>query len=140
VKQLKALFIILTAFAASHVMADEAQDAKNTKIAQRIKPVATVCASAECAGGATASAEPVAAAARSGEEVYNAACTACHSIGVAGAPKKGDSAAWKARLAQGESTVLNHAIHGLNAMPPKGTCANCSDDELLAAIHFMAGK
>lgn len=139
-KQLKALFIILTAFAASQVMADDAQDAQNAKIAQRIKPVASVCASAECAGGAAAASAPVAAAARTGEQVYNAACTACHSIGVAGAPKKGDAAAWKARMAQGESTVLNHAIHGLNAMPPKGTCGDCSDDELLAAIHFMAGK
>ena len=91
--------------------------------------------SAECAGGAAASAAPVAAAARSGEEVYNSACAASPQIGVAGAPK-GDSAAWKPRMAQGESTVLSHTINGLNAMPSKGTCANCSDDELLAAYPF----
>ncbi len=54
-----------------------------------------------------------------------------------GAPKKGDAAAWEARVAQGMDVLLDHAIKGFNAMPPKGTCMACSDDEIKAAIDFM---
>lgn len=138
-KQLKALFLTLTTLVAVQAWAADANDAQRAKIEKRIAPAATVCASAECAGGAASSA-PVAAVARTGEQIFNTACQACHATGLLNAPKKGDTAAWNARYAQGEATVLKHAIEGLNAMPPKGTCGNCSDDELLSAIHFMAGK
>ena len=50
---------------------------------------------------------------------------------------KGDAAAWAPRIAKGEETLLNHAINGFNAMPAKGTCSNCSDDEILATIQFL---
>ncbi|MCB2386033.1 MULTISPECIES: c-type cytochrome [Thalassolituus] len=132
-KQLKAL--ILAAATLLMAQAHAATDAQNDKIAERIKPVGTVCVGAECGGAAVAPAEP-----RSGEEVFGAACTACHSMGVLGAPKKGDKAAWDERLAKGMDKTLQNALHGLNAMPPKGNCANCSDDEILAAIKYMSGR
>ena len=44
------------------------------------------------------------------------------------------------RLAKGMDATLQNAINGINAMPPKGTCANCSDDELMAAIKYMSGR
>src|SRR5690606_41775601 len=75
-----------------------------------------------------------------GEAVYNTACMACHAVGVLGAPKKGDKAAWDDKLAKGLDASLQNAINGINAMPPKGNCLNCSDDELLAAIKFMSGQ
>lgn len=133
-KQLKALIIMAITIFAVQAWADT--DAANQKIQERIKPVGTVCAGAECNG---ASAAPTSSA-RSGEDVYNKACVACHGSGLLDAPKKGDTAAWDARFAQGEETVLKHAINGLNAMPPKGTCGDCSDDELMAAINFMSGR
>lgn len=132
-KQLKAL--ILAAATLLMAQAHAATDAQNDKIAERIKPVGTVCVGAECGGAAVAPAEP-----RSGEEVFGAACTACHSMGVLGAPKKGDTAAWDERLAKGMDATLKNALNGLNAMPPKGNCANCSDDEILAAIKYMSGR
>ncbi len=132
-KQLKAL--ILAAATLLMVQAHAATDAQNNKIAGRIKPVGTVCIGAECGGAAAAPAEP-----RSGEEVYSAACSACHSMGVLGAPKTGDKAVWDERLAKGMDKTLQNALNGLNAMPPKGNCANCSDDEILAAITFMSGR
>ena len=61
-------------------------------------------------------------------------------MGVLGAPKKGDTAAWDERLAKGMDATLKNALNGLNAMPPKGNCANCSDDEILAAIKYMSGR
>ncbi|RBO80047.1 cbb3-type cytochrome c oxidase subunit III [Marinomonas aquiplantarum] len=74
---------------------------------------------------------------RSGGKVFNSFCVACHLHGVAGAPKLGNSADWLPRKEKGMPTLLKHAIEGLNAMPPKGMCSNCSDDEIQAAIQFM---
>jgi cytochrome c5 len=77
---------------------------------------------------------------RAGEHVFNSVCFACHATGAAGAPKIGDRAAWSARLAQGNATLLQHALHGFNAMPPKGGCASCSDADIGDAIAYMAAK
>mgnify|MGYP003452651421 CR=1 FL=1 len=92
--------------------------------------------------GMTAAAAPAAAGgARSADDVITAHCGACHGSGVLGAPKVGDTAAWKTRAdaAGGIDGLLKHAIAGINAMPPKGTCATCTDDELKAAIEKMSG-
>lgn len=121
-------------------------------IAQRIKPVGEVCLqgqecdnaaalAAAAAASAGTDAAPVASAGRSGEEVYNKYCTVCHSIGLLEAPKTGDSAAWQARAdaAGGLDGLLKTAISGIRAMPAKGTCADCSDGELMSAIKSMSG-
>ncbi|MGB5607502.1 MAG: c-type cytochrome [Gammaproteobacteria bacterium] len=89
---------------------------------------------------APAPAATMAAAAADGEEVYNKACKTCHAAGVAGAPKLGDSAAWAPRLAKGEEALVGSVKNGLNAMPPKGACMTCSDDELKSAVQYMLGK
>jgi cytochrome c5 len=81
---------------------------------------------------------PMAAyAERSGEEVYNAKCFVCHSSGVANAPKLGDSAAWSSRADKGIEGLLKTAKTGINAMPPMGTCMDCTDKEMTAAIQYM---
>lgn len=79
----------------------------------------------------------VAMAERSGEELYNTKCSVCHAAGIAGAPKQGDAAAWAPRAAKGIDALLATATTGINAMPPKGTCMDCSDTELKSAIQFM---
>lgn len=79
----------------------------------------------------------IAAAARDGETIYKTACFACHDAGVAGAPKLGDAAAWAPRIAKGNDALYSSLQNGLNAMPPKGTCMNCSDDELQAVLDYM---
>lgn len=107
------------------------------KIKARIAPVGSVCVEGD---ESCATAAPVASAgaARSGEDVYKTACSACHSTGVLDAPKAFDEGAWGKRLAKGMDETLKVAINGLNAMPPKGSCADCSDDELKAAIEYMS--
>lgn len=132
-KQLKALLVAAATLMMAQAYA--ATDAQADKIVERIKPVGQVCVGADCGGAAVAAAEP-----RSGETIFNTVCTACHTSGMLGAPKKGDKAAWDERLAKGLDATLKNAISGIRAMPPKGTCANCSDDELLGAIKFMAGR
>ncbi len=116
----------------------ESQARQQAKIEENIKPVGKVNVGAVPASASAAPAE--AAGPRSGDAVYNASCLACHSAGVAGAPKTGDSAAWAERVAKGMDTLLSNAINGINAMPPKGTCADCSDDEIKAAIEYMLSE
>jgi cytochrome c5 len=72
-----------------------------------------------------------------GKTTYDAKCGVCHVAGVAGAPKFGDKAAWEPRIATGMDAMLAVAISGKGAMPPKGTCMDCSDDDLKAAIQYM---
>ena len=75
--------------------------------------------------------------AREGKEIYDTKCFTCHAAGVAGAPKFGDKAAWEPRIATGMDAMLAVAIKGKGGMPPKGTCMDCSDDDLKAAIQYM---
>lgn len=88
------------------------------------------------ADGAAAEMDP-AVAAIDGAAVYGGICMACHEAGIAGAPVRGDAAAWEPRLAQGFETLYDHAINGFNAMPPKGGNPSLSDDEIKAAVHYM---
>lgn len=126
-------------FIANAVTSDEVDDSgpnprMTAKVQENIKPVGQVNVGAVAAVAATATSS---AGPRGGDEVYNASCLACHGTGVAGAPKVGDKAAWAERAAKGVDGLLSAAIKGINAMPPKGTCATCSDEELKAAIEYM---
>jgi cytochrome c5 len=97
----------------------------------RIAPVARVEMAAPSAGAAAGN--------RSGEQIYKAACIACHEAGVANAPKLGDKAAWAPRLALGLDGLLKSAMAGKNAMPPRGA-SDANDTELARAIVYMANK
>lgn len=110
------------------------------KIDTRTQPAARVCVEGENCAEAQPEVAAIAAEAKSPEEIYNASCTACHATGVAGAPKVGDAAAWAPRIAQGDETLYTHAIKGLNAMPPMGTCATCSEDDIKAVVDYMVSE
>jgi len=115
------------------VFAAQAQEMSNEDITNRIKPVGQI----HVAGAQAATAE-AAGGAKSGEDVYNSACVACHGSGVLGAPKLHAAADWQPRLDdRGLDGVWQNALNGINAMPPRGTCASCSDDEIKAAIEYM---
>jgi cytochrome c5 len=75
-----------------------------------------------------------------GQKTYKTSCQACHASGAAGAPKLGDKEAWAPRIATGVDAMLAVAIKGKGAMPPKGACASCSDDDLKAAIEYMVSQ
>ncbi|MCP5271608.1 MAG: cytochrome c5 family protein [Burkholderiaceae bacterium] len=76
---------------------------------------------------------------RTGEQVYQAVCTACHGSGAAGAPKTGDTAAWAPRLAQGYDTLLNSALKGKGAMAAQGG-GEYSDYEIARAVVYLANQ
>lgn len=69
---------------------------------------------------------------------YNKSCAVCHNAGVAGAPKTGDAQAWAPKLEKGMEALVQSVKNGLNAMPPKGMCFDCSDAEYQALITYMA--
>ena len=129
-KAISALFAVALGFLATSTMANT----DNAAIAERIKPVGSVCVEGNDCGGAVAPA--AAAGARSGADVYAASCAACHASGVLDAPKFGTSD-WADRANKGLETLVSNAINGINAMPPRGTCASCSDDEIKAAVEHM---
>ncbi|MEC5398216.1 c-type cytochrome [Uliginosibacterium sp. H1] len=100
--------------------------------AQLIQPVAKV----ELSGAAPAAS----AAPRTGEQVVNSVCGACHNAGVAGAPKTGDNAAWAVRFKDGLDGMVKIAMEGKGAMPPKGGGADLTELEITRAVVFMANK
>jgi cytochrome c5 len=67
------------------------------------------------------------------------ACGICHASGVAGAPKTGDTAAWKPRMDKGMDQMVESVVKGMGAMPPRGMCADCSTDDYKAIIKRMSG-
>lgn len=68
---------------------------------------------------------------------YKQGCAACHDMGIGGAPKRGDKAAWEARIAQGKPALYEHAIKGFKTMPPKGMCPSCSDDDIKKVVDYL---
>ena len=68
---------------------------------------------------------------------YQQFCNACHATGIGGAPKLDDTAAWEERMGKGMDAVMANVINGFGAMPPKGLCMACSDDELQALVDYM---
>ncbi|MCW4630924.1 MULTISPECIES: c-type cytochrome [Marinomonas] len=70
-------------------------------------------------------------------QIYNTYCIACHVNGVAGAPRIGHAEEWQPRIEKGIDTLLKNATNGFKAMPPKGLCFDCSEDELRGAIQYM---
>ena len=96
-------------------------------VASRIKPVGAV--------EVRDASDP--ASIRSGEQVYQGQCVACHGSGAAGAPKFGDEGAWGPRLKQGFDTLLQSALKGKGAMGPQSG-GDFSDFEIARAVVYMA--
>lgn len=76
-----------------------------------------------------------------GQEIYEQHCSVCHQDGIAGAPKFRNSKDWTARLKnQSDVELITKVMKGFNAMPAKGTCQDCSETQLKAAIDYMVPK
>lgn len=77
---------------------------------------------------------------KSGKEVVESACAACHASGALGAPKIGDKAAWGRPIATGLPGLTQNAIKGVKQMPPRGGNPDLTDTEIARAIVFMANQ
>lgn len=107
---------------------DTSSEAAQKAVIERIKPIAQLAA-------LDASAPKVE---KSGQEVYEAACVACHGSGALGAPRFENKADWGARIGQGYDTLIKNAIAGIRQMPPRGGNADLSDTEVARAVAYMA--
>lgn len=74
---------------------------------------------------------------KTGEKIYDKYCVGCHGIGAGGAPKMGEAGDWAPKIKQGLPTLYKNAILGIGNMPPKGTCATCTDPEIQAAVDYI---
>lgn len=78
-----------------------------------------------------------------GAEIVGHFCAMCHAeqpqISI-GAPRMGHFKDWESRLSHGIKPVFKHAMEGLRAMPPRGGCFECSDEQLMLAIESIIGK
>lgn len=73
-----------------------------------------------------------------GQKVYERFCVVCHRDGLVGAPKFRDDSSWKSRLSSKTmAELVNSALKGLNAMPAKGTCYECNEDDIKLAVEYM---
>ena len=133
--RLFALFIVLLPAIA---VAADLSKSQRAAIEARIQPFSHACVAGDesCSIGAV---ESSVAVARSGEEVYNGACMACHATGAAGAPMVGDAGAWAARMEKGMDALYASGVNGVagTGMIARGGCSNCSDDEIYAAVDYM---
>ena len=78
---------------------------------------------------------------KDGTQVYEQVCSACHGLGIAGAPKAGDVAAWGPRIAKGKTVLYDHALHGFTGqtgtMPAKGNRLDIPDALVEEGVDHM---
>jgi len=119
--------LLILGIQAKH-LPDTSSEAAQKAILERIKPVATLAA-------VDANAPKVE---KSGQAVFDAVCTTCHTPGALGAPKYGNKGDWGSRISQGYDTLIKHAIEGIRQMPPRGGDGDLSDTEVARAVAYMA--
>ena len=103
-------------------------------VLERIKPVGEVRIDTSTQ---VASAEIVETAVRSGEEIYNSKCAGCHTSGVMGSPKFASLEDWAPRVGLGLEKLTLSAIAGKGGMPAKGTCMDCTDNDIKITVQYM---
>lgn len=124
------IIIMLTQFVSSHDKpAAGSEGLSEEAVARRLQPIGSVELR-------DASAPAVL---RTGEQVYQGQCAACHGTGAAGAPKLGDAAAWGPRIGAGYEALHTSALKGKNAMPPQSG-GEFSDFEIGRAVVYMANQ
>lgn len=124
--------------------------AKTRVTDQRLMPVGAVyagdtgraaIAAAEAAAKAAATAEVAYGGTMDGKTIFGNLCHACHETGAGGAPMLTDKAHWASRLAEGEETLVKHAIDGYTGssgmMPAKGGNPALSDEQVKATVDWM---
>ena len=103
----------------------------------RLSSSIAVCLEGQACGQATVMNVAAVGGARTAESIYTTGCAACHDAGIAGAPMMGDKAAWETRQAKGYEMLVNNAYNGINGMPAKGLCTDCTKEEIGIAVQYM---
>ena len=128
------LFIVLgLALTTISLEASEAEKA----IEKRITPVGQVCVEGQDCAQEVSLVSSNPDVMRSGKEIYDAACTTCHAIGLAGAPLFGNKVIWGERANKDLAVLVETVTNGLGGMPPMGMCMDCSQEELTSSVQYM---
>ena len=124
------ILIAMLASLASHSVDPSAKVISEEAIAKRLQPVGQVVVSegSDVAGQ------------RSGKQIVEAVCSACHATGALNAPKIGDKGAWAKLIAEGQDELTQAAIKGVRQMPPRGGSPDLTDVEVTRAVAFMANQ
>ncbi|MFP6807803.1 MAG: c-type cytochrome [Pseudomonadales bacterium] len=131
-------FLLVSIIVSASIGLNASANSSDDAVADRIKKVGTVCIEGADCGSGTGAVMVAANESGGAESNYNKTCATCHKIGIAGAPKFGDKAQWESRIAKGMEVLYASSINGLPpAMPAKGMCFSCSDDELKAIVDYM---
>src|SRR5690554_902847 len=146
----RAVKIALLMFDLGIAGAAMAQSARQAQISERLAPVGQVCLAGEPCAAAGSSAGTSAGATSGGAadagvfnvtDTYDQYCAMCHGTGMAGAPLLGDADHWGPRVADvGLDTIVANAINGINAMPPRGMCTTCSDEDMAELVDHLIGE
>lgn len=124
------LIVLLSQLATSGRIFDKDSPAMSAEeVAKRIKPVADATVGGSGPGGK---------ALGTGEQIYQTVCTACHSTGIAKAPKFRDKRDWGPRIREGQKALVQVALKGEGAMPPRGGASDLTDLEVERAVVYMA--
>ena len=126
--------VFAVAFAALALSIQAIPPGTDDEIAERVKPFGSVCRRGDDCGTKEVQ---VVSGQMNGEAVYNQFCFVCHAAGVSAAPRLGNTEDWQPRIDKGMDALMATTLTGLNAMPPKGACMSCSDDELSGAVNYM---
>ncbi|NYT65686.1 cytochrome c5 family protein [Alcaligenaceae bacterium] len=126
-----AIIVMLVNMVSNSSLMGAGADAYNSEaIAARIKPVANFKL-------VDSTAEKVS---KTGQQVYESTCVACHTSGVANAPKIGDSAAWAPYIQAGYESLIKNALNGVGAMPARGGNPSLSDLEVERAVVYITNQ
>ncbi len=124
------LIVLLVLNIQSKHKPDDSTEAAQQATLERIKPLAHLVA--------LDATEPQVE--KSGKDVYDTACVACHGSGALGAPRFDNKADWSSRITQGYDLLIKHSIEGIRLMPPRGGAADLTDTELARAVAYMANS
>ena len=127
-------FIGYKALNSSSAESSNSETMIDSALLERIKPIGEVRIDSSMAATSSESSEK---AERSGEEIYKANCQGCHSSGVMGAPKYAPLEDWAARIDLGLEKLTLSAIAGKGGMPARGTCMDCSDNEIKLTVQYL---
>ena len=127
-------FIGYKALNSSSAESSNSETIIDSALLERIKPIGEVRIDSSMAATSSESSEK---AERSGEEIYKANCQGCHSSGVMGAPKYASLEDWAARIDLGLEKLTLSAIVGKGGMPARGTCMDCSDNEIKLTVQYL---
>ncbi len=134
VQKIKIFVVTLITVLSTAAMANHL---KEQSIGKRIAPAGSVYVEGDDVPVAKPAVAKALGPKAAAEDIYQASCSACHATDAIGAPKFGSAEAWKDRIAKGEEVLIANAIKGFNAMPPMGTCAACSDEDIANTVKYM---